>query len=267
LWEAVETRFGISRIAEYYAATEGNAETLNLFNLRGTMGPILPWKMAVIAWDADAEAPIRNASGRASWVSPGEAGLLVGKISARNEFAGYGDESASRAKVLRGLFKEDDAWFNTGDLVSYDRLAHLHFVDRLGDTFRWKAENVSTTEVAQALSATPEIAEASVYGVSLPGHEGRAGMAAVVLRDPMSFDGRIPSAFAELPRYAWPRFLRVVETLEVTGTFKHRKQALKRESWDNCGPDAVWLLDLASRRYQRLGADSRAALERGDYPV
>jgi acyl-CoA synthetase (AMP-forming)/AMP-acid ligase II len=267
LWAEVKKRFGIKRIAEYYAATEGNAETLNLFNLPGRMGPLLPWKMAVVAWDADADAPLRDARGRARWTRPGEPGLLVGRISARNEFAGYGDPRASKRKVLRGLLRDDDAWFNTGDLVSYDWLGHLRFVDRIGDTFRWKAENVSTAEVAAALATHATIEEATVYGVEIPGHEGRAGMAAVVLRDVGRFDGALDGLFAKQPRHAWPRFLRVVDALEVTGTFKQRKQTLRAEGWSEEVEDPLWLLDIAERRYRPLDAKRRAAVAAGSWKV
>ena len=252
LWPTVRERFGIERIGEYYAATEGNAETMNLFNRDARMGPMLPWKMAVVRWDSSTEDIERDANGRGHRTLPDEPGLLIGKISARNEYAGYTDEKASKRKVLRDVFKRGDAWFNTGDLVSYDKLLHLRFVDRLGDTFRWKSENVSTTEVCASLNEYPGVLEACVYGVNVPGHEGRAGMAALVVDGELDEEAFFAHVAARMPRYAMPRFLRRVDSLEVTGTFKLRKQSLQREGFTDRGTDTLWIWDSAAARYRRL---------------
>lgn len=260
LWPEVQSRFGIDRIAEYYAATEGNAETLNLFNREASMGPLMPWKMAVVRWDERAQSIERDARGRAVKVRANEPGLLLGKIAGRNEYAGYADKKASRAKVLRDVFRQGDAWFNTGDLVAFDRTLHMRFVDRLGDTFRWKSENVSTREVSELLTSYPGVAEACVYGVKLPGHEGRAGMAAIVVNDHFDPATLFEHLSARLPRYAHPRFLRVVESLEVTGSFKHRKLDLVRQGIDELEGDALWIWSAQRGAYAPCERPSEAQL-------
>jgi acyl-CoA synthetase (AMP-forming)/AMP-acid ligase II len=267
LWPVLEERFGVESIHEFYAATEGNAETINLFGREGSCGPLLPWKMAVVRYDHDTGDVVRDARGRCSWTRPGEPGLLLGKITRSNEYAGYADQRASRSKVKRDVFRGGDEWFDTGDLVSYDVLLHLRFVDRLGDTFRWKSENVSTREVSEAVLAAPQVLEASVYGVPVPGHEGRTGMAAVVVDG--GIDGRALFAAinASLPSYAAPRFVREVDSLEVTGTFKHRKQELQREGFGPGIADALWIRDPDQAQYVPLDAVARARLDDGRWKL
>lgn len=256
LWPIVHERFGIGRIAEYYAATEGNAETLNLFNREASVGPLIPWKMAVVQFDVARGTIVRGRFGRAQKVRAGETGLLVGRISPRNDFAGYTDRRASEHKILRGLFHDDDAWFNSGDLVSFDRLLHLSFVDRIGDTFRWKAENVSTREVEQVLNRFDGIRGACVYGVAVQGHEGRAGMAAVVTVGDLDGAALFEHCASALPRYAMPRFIRAVSELETTGTFKLRKQDLQREGFEIPDADPLWLWDPNELRYRAVTPSS-----------
>ncbi|MFV8753486.1 long-chain-acyl-CoA synthetase [Nannocystaceae bacterium ST9] len=265
IWPSFVERFGLERVIEFYAATEGNAETANLFNLEGTVGPLLPWKMALARWDVAAGQLHRDASGFCVRADAGEPGLLLGKIEGKNEFVGYADPGATKQKVLTDVFEKGDAWFDSGDLLRRDRLWHLHFVDRLGDTFRWKGENVSTQEVAEALNRGPGVHESTVYGVAIPGMEGRAGMAALVV-DRSSWDGK---AFFEhvagvLPGYAQPRFLRLVESLTTTGTFKHKKSDLQREGFDPAKiGDSLWIRDERRRSYVALGADEFTAVEAG----
>ncbi|MFO7564835.1 MAG: long-chain-acyl-CoA synthetase, partial [Enhygromyxa sp.] len=227
IWDEFGERFGIERISEFYGATEGNAETANFLNRSGTVGPLLPWKMKLVRWDAQRDELVRGPDGFAVVAGPGEPGVLLGKIDDRNPYVGYTDARASRSKVLRDVFEQGDAWFNTGDLLSRDRLWHLHFVDRLGDTFRWKGENVSTQEVAEILNKGPGVRESNVYGVEIPGTDGRAGMAAIVVEEGFSPQGFYEYVEAELPSYAVPRFLRVVQSVSTTGTFKHKKVELR----------------------------------------
>lgn len=269
VWAGFVERFGIERVVEFYAATEGNAETANLFNFEGTVGPLLPWKMALARYDLDKGELVRDKQGFCVKADAGEPGLLLGKIAGKNEYTGYTDPSASARKVLSDVFEPGDQWFDTGDLLKRDRMWHLYFVDRLGDTFRWKGENVSTQEVAEALNRGPGVCESTVYGVEIPGRDGRAGMAAIVI-DPAQWD---PQRFfshvaASLPSYAQPRFVRVVESLTTTGTFKHKKNSLRDEGWDpERIEDPLWLRDEAGGRYVELTAERRAAVLAGKWPV
>jgi acyl-CoA synthetase (AMP-forming)/AMP-acid ligase II len=268
IWDEFCERFGIERIAEFYGATEGNAETANFLNRSGTVGPLLPWKMKLVRWDAERDELIRGADGLAIVAGPGEPGVLIGKIDERNPYAGYTDQKASRGKVLTDVFEAGDAWFNSGDLLSRDRLWHLHFVDRLGDTFRWKGENVSTQEVAEILNQGPGVRESNVYGVEIPGADGRAGMAALVVEpgfSPAEFYAYVAGA---LPSYAQPRFLRLVESVSTTGTFKHKKVELREQGWDpRIVGDPLLLRDVAGESYVELTPERAEAVRSGRWAV
>lgn len=268
IWDEFKARFGVDRIAEFYAATEGNAETANLFNLSGTVGPIMPWKMKLARWDPERGELERGPDGFAVVAKAGEPGVLLGKIDERNPFAGYTQREASQRKVLRDVFAAGDAWFDSGDLLRRDRLWHLHFVDRLGDTFRWKGENVSTQEVGEALNLAPGVRESTVYGVEVPGAEGRAGMAAIVVEEGVDFSSVYAHVSEALPAYAVPRFIRVVEELATTGTFKHQKNALRDAGWEPASVGtSVWVRDPNRRSYVELDEDSCAAIRAGRWPL
>ena len=187
LWPLLQRRFGIERIAEFYGATEGNCLTINVGGPVGSVGKMLPG-MALARWDFEAGALVRGAEGRVTRARPGEAGVLLGRIRGTSRFDGYRDRAASEKKVLRDAFSPGDAWFDTGDLMRVDGRRNLFFVDRLGDTFRWKGENVSTLEVEAALARWPGAGEVNVYGVAVGSTEGRAGMAAMVLAGGARFD-------------------------------------------------------------------------------
>ncbi|HKP60102.1 MAG TPA: long-chain-acyl-CoA synthetase [Polyangiales bacterium] len=251
IWEDFKQRFGIPRVAEFYAATEGNCITLNFLNLVGSVGPRLPG-MALVQWDESAQDFRRDAQGQLQRVRNGEPGILLGKIRRRARFEGYHDKAASEQKILRDVFQPGDAWFNTGDLLRRDQRAHLYFVDRVGDTFRWKGENVATSEVQAHLAQWPEVEEASVYGVTIPGTEGRAGMAALVLRNGEPFD---PDAFrdhatAGLAAYARPLFVRLRKELQKTSTLKLQKNELQKEGYDPRQiTDPLYFFDAKSGKY------------------
>lgn len=269
IWPSFVERFGLERVIEFYAATEGNAETANVLNLEGTVGPLLPWKMALARWDVAKGELVRDAKGWCVRADAGEPGLLLGKIEGKNEFVGYADAKATKQKILVDVFEKGDAWFDSGDLLRRDRLWHLHFVDRLGDTFRWKGENVSTQEVAEALNTGPGVHESTVYGVAIPGMEGRAGMAALVV-DREVWDGRrmFEHVATVLPGYAQPRFLRLVESLTTTGTFKHKKTDLQQQGFDLAQiADPLWIRDETKRRYVELGPDQHAAVLAGRWQL
>lgn len=246
IWDAFQQRFGIEHIAEFYTASECNLAFINALGLPRTTG-LCPLSYAIVRMDLDTEQPVR--SGRRqhmSRVQRGEVGLLITEITTRAPLDGYTDAKATEAKVLRNVFKKGDAWFNTGDLVRHQGLHHMQFVDRLGDTFRWKGENVATTEVEGVLAHQPEVAEAVVYGVTVPGTDGRAGMAALTLRSPdQPLDGMAlaRALYTQLPRYAVPLFLRLRDDHAVTATFKYSKVVLKREGYDpTVVHDALYVL-------------------------
>jgi citronellyl-CoA synthetase len=179
-------------------------------------------------------------------VGKGEIGLLIGEVSPRYAFDGYTDKAASEKKLLRDVFAAGDIWFNSGDLLRDLGFRHAQFVDRIGDTFRWKGENVSTNEVAEVLNTFGQVAESTVYGVQVPGADGRCGMAAVVLRVPLSeldLTGFARHVRAQLPSYAVPVFLRFQEELEVTGTFKQMKGDLRKQGFDPAAvPEPIYVL-------------------------
>jgi fatty-acyl-CoA synthase len=245
VWEAFQTRFGIPQILEFYAATEGN---FSLYNVEGKPGAIgrIPsflahrFPAAIVRFDPDTGLPMRDALGQCMRCEHGEPGEAIGKIGHADEaggaFEGYTSTLETEKKILRDVFKKGDAWFRTGDLMKRDEKGFFYFVDRIGDTFRWKGENVAASEVAEAAAAFPGVAEASVYGVEVPNTEGRAGMVALVMDG--DFDPAALHRFLaqRLPAYAMPLFVRLRPALEITETFKQKKQELMREGFD---PSAI----------------------------
>jgi fatty-acyl-CoA synthase len=251
VWREFERRFQVPRILEFYAATEGNVSLYNCEAKPGAIGRVPPFlnhrfPIALIKCDLATGEPLRDQNGFCQACGPDEPGEAIGKIlhTGESQFDGYTDPAASDAKILRGVFVAGDAWFRTGDLMRKDRAGYYYFVDRLGDTFRWKGENVSTTEVAETLRSCPGVREAVVFGVEIPGHEGRAGMAAITTDSSFSLLALQAHLIKTLPRYARPLFLRACESLAVTGTFKLQKAALRREGFaDPAITDALWFYD------------------------
>ncbi len=235
--EPFQQRFRIPQILEFYAATEGNFSLYNAEGKPGAIGRIPPFLrhrfgVALIRRDENGE-PFRGADGFCQRVATGEPGEAIGRIAGgAARFEGYSDEAATAKKILRDVFEPGDAYVRTGDLMRQDAQAFFYFVDRLGDTFRWKGENVATTEVAVALTAYPGVAAANVYGVSVPGADGKAGMAA--LETNLEFDlSRLKAHLKTcLPDYARPIFLRLVEALPATETFKQKKSDLAADGLD-----------------------------------
>lgn len=265
IWREFQERFGIAHISEFYGATEGNSITLNMFNVFGSVGPSMPG-MVLVRWDEATNDFVRDHDGRLQRVRAGEPGILLGKIRRRARFEGYQDKQASEAKILRDAFVPGDAYFNTGDLLRRDHRAHLYFVDRVGDTFRWKGENVATSEVQGHLLKWPAVEEVSVYGVTISGTEGRAGMAALVLRDGATFD---PDGFAKhvsqgLPAYARPLFVRVRKELQKTSTFKLQKTELQKDGFNpQTVSDPLYFLDAGQDLYVPLTPELYGAIESG----
>ena len=239
VWPTFEARFAIPRIIEFYGATEGS---FSLFNLEGKVGAIgrVPSFMAhrspvaLVRFDAEAERPSRGEDGFCLRCGTDEDGEALGEIAAGidRRFEGYTDADASREKILRDVFAPGDAWFRTGDLMRRDAAGFYFFVDRIGDTFRWRGENVSCAAVAEAVARGPGVTGASAYGVTVPGTEGRAGMAVVVAADGFDLAALRAHLEATLPRHARPLFLRLAGTMAMTGTFKPRKTELIAEGYD-----------------------------------
>lgn len=243
IWDQFTERFGIERICEFYAASEGNTAFVNVFNVDKTTG-ICPSPVAFVEYDPDTGDPVRGADGRVRKVRKGEPGLLLSKVSSFQPFDGYTDPKASEKKLVRNAFRDGDVWFNTGDLMRSQGFGHAAFIDRLGDTFRWKGENVATTEVEAAISTDPQVEEATVFGVEVPGTGGRAGMAAIQLKKGEEFDGMslAKAAYDKLPNYAVPLFVRVVDELAYTSTFKSQKVDLRKEGYGADVDDPIYVL-------------------------
>ena len=258
VWLGFKKRFGISRVAEFYGASEGNVAFANLMNRDCTVG-MTSAEVALVEYDVDNDEIVRDAAGRCVPVKAGEPGLLLGKITEDTVFEGYTDPEATEKKIVRSALETDDAWFNSGDLMRTVDVGftlgypHYQFVDRVGDTFRWKSENVSTNEVGEIINWFDQIKFCNVYGVEIPGTDGRAGMAAVTLQDGVAeLDVDAFSTFlrSELPAYAVPLFVRIQPDIDVTGTFKMVKGDLRKQAYDiRSFDDTVYALLPGSDRY------------------
>ncbi|HPX36002.1 MAG TPA: long-chain-acyl-CoA synthetase FadD6 [Mycobacterium sp.] len=247
IWEEFTERFGIKRVVEFYAASEGNTAFINVFNIPGSTG-INPLPLAYVEFDPGTGEPVRDENGRVRRVPSGQPGLLISPVTRLSPFDGYTDKAATEKKLVRNAFKDGDVWFNTGDVMSPQGLGHAAFADRIGDTFRWKGENVATTDVEAGVAADPAVEECAVFGVEVPGTDGRAGMAAVKLRAGAKFNGKTLAGklFNQLPGYAVPLFIRIVSGLETTSTYKSRKVDLRDQGFGPEVADPVYV--LAGRR-------------------
>ena len=243
IWEEFTRRFGIKRVVEFYAASEGNTAFINVFNIPKSTG-INPLPLAYVEYDPETGDPVRDENGRVNRVPSGQPGLLISPVTRLSPFDGYTDREASEKKLVRNAFKDGDVWFNTGDVMTPQGMGHAAFSDRLGDTFRWKGENVATTDVEAPLAADPSVEECTVFGVEVPDTGGRAGMAAVKLKDGSEFDGKAIAErlYASLPSYSVPLFIRLVKSLETTTTFKSRKVDLRREAYGPEVSDPLYVL-------------------------
>ena len=241
VWGPLQDRFAIPKVLEFYAATEGN---FSLYNAEGEPGAIgrIPGFMAqrfpaaIVRHDLATGVPARGDDGFCQRCAVGEAGEAIGRIAAGGDpahrFEGYTDPAESEKKILKDVFEPGDRWLRTGDMMRVDARGFWYFVDRIGDTFRWKGENVATTEVAEALSQQPGVIEATVYGVAVPGADGKAGMAALVVGEGFDPATLRRNLAGRLPAYAQPVFLRLAQSLAVTETFKQKKAELAREGFD-----------------------------------
>jgi fatty-acyl-CoA synthase len=267
IWDDFTERFGIDRVCEFYAASEGNTAFVNFFNLDKTTG-ICPTPVAFVEYDPDSGEPVRDKNGRVKKVRNGEPGLLLSKVSSFQPFDGYTDQEESEKKLVRNAFRDGDVWFNTGDLMRSQGFGHAAFTDRLGDTFRWKGENVATTEVEAAISTDPQVEEATVFGVEVEGAGGRAGMAAIQLKEGEGFDGKAlaKAAYDKLPGYAVPLFVRVVKEIAHTSTFKSQKVDLRKEGYTGDFEDPVYVLAGRDEGYVEFYDDYPKEVAEGKRP-
>jgi fatty-acyl-CoA synthase len=274
-WMQFQERFRIPRILEFYAATEGNVTMFNVEGKPGAIGRVPSFLahrtgIALVKFDAARGEPMRDEQGLCVRCGIGEAGEALGRIfdggsGPGGRFEGYTDAAASNGKILRDVFKHGDAWYRTGDLMRKDEAGFFHFVDRVGDTFRWHGENVSTAEVASAIASFPGVVDASVYGVVLPGTEGRAGMAAIVSAAPLELAALRAHLGARLPDYARPLFLRLCDTIETTSTFKHRKNDLAQRGFDPAATiDPLYFNDRVQQAFVPLDRTLYERIARGD---
>ena len=269
IWKEFKARFGIERVVELYASSEGNVAFTNVFNFDNTVG-FSPVAYAIVKYDKEHDQPVRDKKAFMIKVKKGESGLMLGEITDKTPFDGYTDPEKTEKSIFRDVFKKGDAWFNTGDMMRDIGFRHAQFVDRLGDTFRWKGENVSTTEVEQILDGFEQIVESVVYGVEIPNTNGRAGMAELRLdrpHDQVDFQALCAYLKAELPAYAIPVFLRITDHgMETTGTFKHQKNTLKDEKYDlGQHNDPVYALLPGESCYQRLTPELQQGIDGGQY--
>jgi fatty-acyl-CoA synthase len=275
IWERFVERFGIERVIETYGQTEAN---LSLMNRRGRVGsvgrsaPFTHGQLKLVQVDHERQQPLRGADGFLIECRPGEVGELLSQISSQTtmSFDGYVNRQDNEQKILRDCFAAGDRYVRTGDLLRRDRASYYYFVDRMGDTFRWKGENVATAEVAELLNGAPGVSETAVYGVQVPHADGRAGMALVVLAPDTRFAPAAYYAYAEktLPPYARPLFVRIAPAMDVTGTLKHVKSRLQREAYDpEVVADPLYFRDDASRTYVPLDAALKRRIDAGELQV
>ncbi|MEM8920437.1 MAG: AMP-binding protein, partial [Pseudomonadota bacterium] len=264
VWTEFVERTGVKQLVEFYGSTEGNVSFVNVDGTIGAVGRIPPilkkqFPIKIVKFDTVAEEPIRDENGWCIEADFDEVGEVVGEIKSdvmRARFEGYKDAEQTKKKVLSDAFAEGDRWFRTGDLMKRDKHGYFYFIDRIGDTFRWKSENVSTNEVGDVVGAFDQIAHANVYGVEVPGSDGRAGMAAVTVAGELDLPGLHAHLQRELPSYARPLFLRIQRSEDTTGTFKYRKVELVKEGFDPAQTeDEIYYNDLENGEFKLMNAD------------
>jgi fatty-acyl-CoA synthase len=271
IWDAFKERFRIPQILEFYAATEGSVSLFNIQGKRGAIGHIpgyLSHRLSplLVLTDAETGEPARNEQGFCIRCAPNQVGEALGKVlrglaGLGSRFDGYTSSEASEKKILRDVLEHGDAWFRTGDLFRKDEKGFYYFVDRIGDTFRRKGENVATSEVAEIISGFPGVQHANVYGVAVPGVEGRVGMATLVTDNELDLAGFRNHLACCLPLYARPVFLRMRGQADLTGTFKYSKTELLRQGYNpDAGADKLYFdnaeefVPLDKDLYQRIQA-------------
>ncbi len=269
VWQQWVSRFGDFEVFEGWGSTEANANTINLDNWIGSCGRVPFWEktnLRLVRYDIEQDLHLRDENGFMQLCGVDEVGEALGMVVdlpdvIGGRFEGYTSPEATEKKILRDVFRKGDAWWSSGDLLRCDANGYCWFVDRIGDTFRWNSENVSTTEVADVLGDFPGLETLTIYGVQVPGHEGRAGMAAIVMQPGVAFDAAAFWALAleRLPRYAAPLFVRIAPAADMTGNYKLRKVDLQREAYDlSVVSDPLFVRDDKARTYVALDAASLA---------
>ncbi|KAI4244761.1 MAG: hypothetical protein LQ352_006721 [Teloschistes flavicans] len=287
VWKRFQDRFGIEAIAEFYSSTEGTGATWNLSRNNYALGAVgqngflssklLESRCAIVKVDWESETPVRdpknhNLCVRVPRGEPGELLFRLDPADIPSTFQGYfNNTKATESKLMRSVIEKDDVYFRTGDVMRWDKEGRWWFCDRIGDTFRWKSENVSTAEVSEALGTHPAVDEANVYGVQLPHHEGRAGCATIMFNGGSEADQKVLDGIAahvreRLPRYAVPLFLRVTKSMQATGNNKQQKQFLRAEGVDpkkvrSSGADRLFWLKEGT--YRTFDDDDWSTLEAG----
>ncbi|XP_066271769.1 long-chain fatty acid transport protein 2-like [Branchiostoma lanceolatum] len=279
VWGEFQDRFGVPEIVETYGASEGNVFFINLTNKKGSIGVASPLlrvgtvcNRAESAYtydllDLETNMPMRDKNGRCTDVKTDEPGLLVSPIDDTSPFDGYkANRQQTDKKILRDVFEDGDVFFDSGDLLKRDKDYNLYFVDRLGDTFRWKGENVATTEVAEVLHEMEGVQEVNVYGVKVPGQDGRAGMAAIVQHPGHQVDlsAMFTHLSSRLPTYARPIFLRLSTNADITPTFKYRKVDLVKEGFDpTVVSDPLYVRDNQGKTFVTLDMEAYKRIAEG----
>jgi fatty-acyl-CoA synthase len=271
VWTDFQARFAIPDILEFYGSTEGN---VSLFNFDGKPGAIgrapsfvrKQMNFRLVRFDLDTELPARGPDGLCQPTRPGEVGEAIGRIGddSRHDFSGYADKAASEKKILRDVFTRGDRWFRTGDLMRQDSDGYVYFIDRIGDTYRWKGENVSTAEVEQRLADAPGVKEVIAYGVPVPGQDGKAGMVALVVEGRFSAKAFAEWADQELPPYARPAFVRLIKSADTTGTFNYKKTDLVADGFDPDKVEGALYVRGGKNGYAKLTEAARAAILSGE---
>src|ERR1700733_1758748 len=274
VWDSFKNRFCIPQILEFYASTEGG---VSLFNVQGKSGAIghIPaylahrFSPALVVLDVEKGEPVRNEQGFCIRCAANQSGEAIGKLvedpgNVGSQFEGYTNPDASARKILRDVFEPGDTWVRSGDLMRKDEQGYFYFVDRIGDTFRWKGENVATSEVSEAICAFPGVKHANVYGVTIPATDGRAGMAALVTEGDFGLAEFRQHLLSHLPPYARPLFLRIRKNMDLTGTFKYAKTDLVNEGFNPVAcKDAVYFDDLQSGAFIRLDRELYDRIQKG----
>jgi fatty-acyl-CoA synthase len=263
VWSEFVERTGIKRLVEFYGSTEGNVSFFNLDGKIGAIGRIPPilknvLKARIVKFDVEKEEPVRGPDGLCIEAAPNEPGEAIGPITdnPRQRFDGYEDQTQTNKKIMRDVFEKGDVWFRTGDLLRKDKDGYIYFVDRIGDTFRWKSENVSTGEVEIAISSFPGVEHAIVYGVTVPGQDGRAGMAAIGFKAPIDLKSLYSHLSRSLPAYARPVFIRFQQEADTTGTLKYRKVDLVAAGYDpSRTADPLFVVDNEHGTYVPIDAE------------
>ncbi len=267
IWMPFKNRFGIKKIYEFYGAAEGVGVFTNFLNIDYSVGTsVTPF--AIVAYDTENDTPVRNEQGFLNKVGRGETGLLIMEISEKTPFPGYSDKKKTEEKIFRNVFSKGDMWFNTGDMLRNMGYRHAQFADRLGDTFRWKGENVATQEVEKAIDSFPGVSSSAVYGITMPHSDGKAGMGAIVKDDktPLDISKLAGHLKASLPKYAVPIFIRFVPDFEWTATHKIKKTNLKTQGYDlSQVQEGMYVLLPESEKYEMLNDEIYRNIAAGKY--